>query len=164
MDARIGFVLNNIIGEPRSGWFRETNVRHMNGKVLASANSDIANSAEIHDRFVGLLLNDDGIAGSTRITVTDIIYCNHPEEIFLALLQFRYGIHVVRYRSTVYVRPIIIAFSLLLNDIASDLRATVVSWRTPAQSHRVFGDSVRFRRLRCIRTHYRINDNMINLI
>lgn len=159
MDTRIGFILNDVVGEPRGGRFGKTYVRHVNGEVLAGANGDVANSTEVHDRLVGLLLDDDRIAGSARIAATDIVHREHPEEVLLALLQLRHGVHVARYRFAVHVRPVVVAFGLLLNDIASDLRAAVASRWSPAQGHRVLGDPVCFRRLGCVGTYCKVNDN-----
>lgn len=85
MHAWFGLIFDNVVGVPGSGGFGETNVRHVNGEIFASTDGNVANSSEIHDRFVGLFLDNDRIARPTGIAVAHIVDGDHSEQIFFSL-------------------------------------------------------------------------------
>lgn len=153
MYTRICLILDNIVSKPCGSGLGEANVRHVNGEVFTSANSDVANSSEVHDRFVGLFLDNDGITWSAWVAVTDVVHCDHSEEVLLAFGEFRYRVHVGRYQSAINVVPFVLTSLLHLDDVASDLSTTVATWWSPTQRYRIFRYPVRFRWLGSIRTH-----------
>lgn len=129
--AWLGLVFDYVVGIPGSSGFGETDIRHVYGEIFAGTDGNVANPSEIHDRLVGLFLDNDRIARSTGIAVAHIVHGDHSEQIFFSLGEFWHCVHVGRYKGAINVIPFVLASLLHLNDITSNFGATVAAWRAP---------------------------------
>lgn len=85
MNTFVGlFIRGNVVDIPGGSRFWETNVRYVNTEVFSSAYCDVSYSTKIHNWLIGLLFDCNGIAGSARWTLANVIYSNNSEQVFFS--------------------------------------------------------------------------------